>query len=651
MNLEQQGDLLGAAKYYELYLEKTKNEITEKVYSDILGNVATLYWRSNDLDKALEIYEQVKNIRKRIGNEAGYALALLNMGEINGCKQFYKKALNYILQGLRLTLEKGNTPQKIIGYKQLIEILKRTGQIRQAIKSELLLLEIISQQEDYESFFKELLKLTEQAHLINAFTLAEDMLQEAEELLKKLKIPSYSNKISLERIKLEKEKKNFEIAEKNCEKLIEHAKNLKDYSTVEEGLFLLAQILDEKGLFPIAMLKIHECDDMAKKTGNIQLAALCKKYIEKLFFETFIQKRKIGPEGKEIKMETNIKSKIKKNNGWMILDTRFTEVIPLFASIQSFHLSYNNKIALFSPIDYKTIAWDISNNRVILDYNQTWPLISSLATFAPGSTDIIVAFNQKNLLEDENRIILYKAYILQTIDHDYKLVNEAVFELSCEDPSTILAFFSGNAERLFTYSRNLGLEARDTDSGEKIQIPIAKEFIPASRITCDYQGNKIFCLRSSLIEIWDLDSAQILYEFKPHVVPFENCCVDTNLDHISYERKDGVHEIWNILENKKIASFEIDKSILDKEDVMQHHKFLKNNRSVFDNKGELYAFQGKDGKIHVGNVKENKILKSFSCPVKSLSVMNFSPDSTKLLISSFRDKSYIIELKEKNLMI
>ena len=92
--LQQGGQFLKAAEIFEDIISHFKRvSMPEKDIARFIGNLAACYWKGGKLDKALEIYQEAKTLRKKYNEIGPYALALMNMGEIYGNKEQYAKAL------------------------------------------------------------------------------------------------------------------------------------------------------------------------------------------------------------------------------------------------------------------------------------------------------------------------------------------------------------------------------------------------------------------------------------------------------------------------------------------------------------------------------------------------------------------------------
>ncbi|MFX1457484.1 MAG: tetratricopeptide repeat protein [Promethearchaeota archaeon] len=610
-----------------------------------MGSIATCYWRAGNLDKALEVYEQVKDFREQINDKSAFAMALMNMGEIYGGKNNYEKALSMIVEGLHITLLESSLFQKIIGYNQLIGLLIRTGQVRQAIKAELELLDLIILEGDYNRFFEELIHISEQARMINAYDLSEQLCNEAINLAKIIDNRSYQNRVLFELAKVEKDKKNYDLAQQKYEEIVINSKKLNDHRTVEETLYEHGLLLEEMGNFPMAVLKLGECEKYTQNTGNTRLAQQCKDLQGRWMIGTILKGAKDKGFGKKEESQKDSVPDIKKKDKKIIIDTRFFETLPLFASVDNCQLSYDNTLALFSPVDYSIKVWDLQNAEKVIDHDQRGNFISSWATFVPNTHRVITAYYQRNLWEDRNVVNVVRFYPVQTIDGKFKIVNYTGFSLDCKDSGTNLGFITESGKKVFTLSNSQGLEAWDTESGELIQIAKTLHYYTSNLIAADFNGEKIFCYRGGNLEVWNYNDSYILEQFIPHVHNFLALSIAPDLSKIAYETKKGDYEVWDIKTQSQLAVFPIREiSKKDEEKKIYYHKFYKNERYAFNSDGTLFGFYGQDGRICICDIYKKQVIKHFSGPGKSVACINFSPDSSKFLVSTYRQESYIYDL-------
>lgn len=643
--MEQKGDFINAIKKYEEFLEKTAEFISSQEKSHVMGSIATCYWRAGDLDKALEVYETVKNFRKQINDRSAYAMALMNIGEIYGGKSNYEKALSMIVEGLQITLKESSLFQKIIGYKQLIELLIRTGKVRQAIKAELELLELAIIEGDYNTYFEGLIDLSNQARMINAFELSHQLCDEGMKIAKETGNNSYQNRILLEQAITEKDKKNYEVAEKKYEEIVVISKKLNDHHTIEETLYEHALLLKEKENIPMAVLKLDECEKFTQKTGNVRLGEQCKNLQKQWMMEIMLKSTKNKTLGKKEEKKDLIPQVQKKDNR-IIINTRFFETLPLFASIDNCELSYDNSLALFSPVDYSIKVWDLVNAEKVIDHDQRGNFISSWATFIPKTHRVITAYYLNNLWKNRNDVWIVRFYPILTTDGKFKVVNFTGFKLNCKDSRTDLGFISKSGKKVFTLSGSQGLEAWNTESGNPFQTENAFHYNSSSLISADFNGDKIFCYRGNNLEVWDYNHSHMLEQFTPHVPNFTVLAVASDLSKIAYETKRGDYEVWDIKSQSQLAVFPISEiSGKEEEKKSYHNKFYKNEKCAFNFEGNLLGFYGQDGKVQICDIEKKQVIKQIPGPGRSLACMNFSPDSSKLLISTYRQESYIYDLK------
>ena len=646
--LEDNGDFISAANKYEEFLKESDSFITIKEKSIYMGVIATCHWKAGDLDKALEVYEDVKKFREQIEDRSSYGMTLMNMGEIYGGKSNYEKGLALILEGLCITLKESDSFQKIIGYIQLIELLVCTGQIRKAIKANLELLELLSIEGDYNRYFEELLRISKHARMINAFELSEDLCSEAMNLAKKVNNPSYQNKILFELAKVEKEKKNFNNSLKKYEEIIANAKKMNDHHIIEEVLYEHALLLEEMGNFPMAIVKLGECEQYTQHTGNMRLAQHCKDLQARWMFGKLMKGGKDDLFGKK-KGQEDSSPEVEKQGNKFIINTRFYEGIPLFAHIDHCQMSYDNALALFSPIDHSTKVWDLHHAKKLIDDDEKLGgnFISSWATFAPGTHKVIIAYYQRNLWKNANFVNVVRFYPVRTIDNEFKIANWAGFKLNCKDPETFLGFITESGRRVFTFSESQGLEAWDTESGEILPIANPQHYSNAKLITSDLNGDKIFCYRNGKLEITTYSDLSILHQFTPHIPAFRSLSIALDLSKVAYETENGDFELWDIETQSQLGMFPISEgSKKNQEKTIYHSTFYINERYAFNSDGTMFSFYGLDGKLYVCDINKNKVITQLPSPVKSVSCMNFSPDSSKLMVSTYRQESYIYELSQ-----
>ncbi len=358
-------------------------------------------------------------------------------------------------------------------------------------------------------------------------------------------------------------------------------------------------------------------------------------------FEPFVKNVKLVDLAKKKQEDFDISSKIKRSEGQIILETKFTETIPLFSYMEDFHMSYDNSLTLFSPINHDLIVWDITNAEGVEIYHQGPNFIHSCAKFVPNTHNVVAVFSRRNVWKDKNEVFITKFYILQTIDKKHKVINQIGFELSPDDD---IGFITENADRIFTFSEISGLIAWDTDTGEKIDVTKRSQFFGTKLITADCSGDRILCLRQDVVEIWNYIKSELLNSFKIHVPNFSTFCVDRNFTKIAYENNKGEYELWDIASNNQIALFPI-KEILETENKKKQLNLFRNQEKCeFSSDGKLFAFHGQDGSIYVCDIINKKVLKRLLSPGKSLSCLGFSPDSRRLLFVVYRQDSYIIDI-------
>ncbi|MGB3512890.1 MAG: tetratricopeptide repeat protein [Microcoleaceae cyanobacterium] len=90
--------------------ENTPDSATNKAKADKLFKTGVEQFRTGKFDEALETYEQVLEIRKKLEDKAGIAQTLNNLGEVYSNQGEYEKALDVLQQALTIRRELNDRP-------------------------------------------------------------------------------------------------------------------------------------------------------------------------------------------------------------------------------------------------------------------------------------------------------------------------------------------------------------------------------------------------------------------------------------------------------------------------------------------------------------------------------------------------------------
>jgi WD40 repeat protein len=673
--LQQGGQYLKAAEIFEDIINHLKRlSMSEKDISRFLGNLAACYWMGGKLDKALEIYEEVKTLRKKYNEIELYALALMNMGEIYGNKTQYVKALSLIKDGLQVAIEKNASEYINIGHQQLMEILSKTGKIYQAIKIGLKPLHYYAELDRNKAFLSFVIKLSEQLRFINAFEATIKILDKGIEATQFTNDLQFRNLLMLEKAKVYQDSFQFDLAEKLMNEALENFKKINDANGIGDVLYSLAFLYEDMGSF-LKVLKMGEAHQHFEKIGNKEMAKRCIDISGDWMLGTILNKNIFGKDQEKAKLlnlskdkREDITDKISQENGIIKLDTDITEITTMFDCIISMDISDNSPIISFGPVNKSIKLWDFKNKRAVLDKKSGINLYDVLVKFIPNTHDMIAVSNitnHNNIHDSSIFIIMQKFFLTKTVDNNYKVVNETFKRLEVPDEETYLDEISEDGKYIYArvndyirLGKDSKLESRlskifvwESETGSLIKTYRFPDLsISTALLSINYEKGQIFCLNEKLhLEIRNLQNNKLIKEITPHCSPFSNFSVNKNFKVIAYETETGTYEIWDIDSGELISKVNLEGKLVRQINTNIREK---DSNLVFDSTdcklskdGNLLAFNGADGTFYIYNISEKRVLKKFTSPDKNLVYIKFSNKNDKLLMATYKKESYIVDLK------
>jgi len=689
--LQQKGQLIGALKSYEEYLEKYKNKLPERLLVHIYGLLAPCYWQAAMLDKSIETYQQLLPLRKKHQNKIMYALSLSNMGKVYALKMEYDKALNNIKEAIIIVKEENASSEQIsIAYQQYMFVLNQIGEIRQAIKAGLVSLKYSSQIDlnktmlkyKHQQFYEVIRNLSETLRILNAFDASFHIIDQAIEFAKNESNQNPLNMLMLEKSKIFEDTYQFDKAEELINQCYESFKSFHDYKGLCDTLFAMAYMYQNKGNFPMALIKMGECLKESEKHGIIHLVKQSKSVLDDWAFMPILDKDFKNKTGKNKDELENIVGNISKNEGITRLETPINQITTIFDSIHTMDMSNDGNLIGFGPMDIRLKVWDLKNQRVIVDFKPGVNLHSLLVKFHPNNNNFTIVAditNELNIHDSSAFIILMKFYVTKTIDGRYKEVNRTFRRLEVPVEDARLHEFSDDGKKVYMIretlveilpsviedftensdgknkSQKLGtainaMYAWETNTGSFLfshhfpDLAITNKFL-----TINYEKEMVFFLNRRLnLEIRKLKTNVVVKEIWPHCSPFSYLSVNKNLNIIAYENQDGDFEVWNMEIKDIITKIKLTSKVVKEINTDIRNKDLTppfgSIVCCLSNDGALLAFDGADEIFYIYDISNRKILKQFPSPKKHISLMKFTRNNEKLLIATYKQESYIIDL-------
>ncbi len=120
-------------------IEEAKTILTEKqapptFLSRILREQGSLYFKENEFDKALEIYEQSLKLEEESHNPRGISTSLCSLGAVLGSQNQYDKALEYYHKCLNIRQELGDRRSIATTLNNIGIIYKNQGQLEKSFQ-------------------------------------------------------------------------------------------------------------------------------------------------------------------------------------------------------------------------------------------------------------------------------------------------------------------------------------------------------------------------------------------------------------------------------------------------------------------------------------------------------------------------------------
>jgi tetratricopeptide (TPR) repeat protein len=105
-----------ALDYFE---ESLRLQTNEKAKSPTYNNIALIYGNKGDYKKAVEYFKKAIEIGERYGDYHGASQTKLNLGDAYRRMKDYEKAEKYLLEGLEGVKKVGDKHWEAVGYKYL----------------------------------------------------------------------------------------------------------------------------------------------------------------------------------------------------------------------------------------------------------------------------------------------------------------------------------------------------------------------------------------------------------------------------------------------------------------------------------------------------------------------------------------------------
>ena len=215
--------------------------------------------------------------------------------------------------------------------------------------------------------------------------------------------------------------------------------------------------------------------------------------------------------------------------------------------------------------------------------------------------------------------------------------------------------FFGSQRSLSTESRIKALYKYDTISGELLnEIKFSDLAISKKFITYNLETEQVFFLNDkNNLEIRSLIKNRTLKELKPHCWPLSYLSISKDFHTIAYENSSGNFEIWNMDTNTMIGKYDLKDPKIREIETDLEKKYTQYLSGPFgsiicklNDDGSLLALDAADGQIYIYDVLEKKTLKQFKRPSKNhFTYLEFTKNDMYLLISTYKDESYIIQIK------
>jgi tetratricopeptide (TPR) repeat protein len=117
-----------------LFLELTENTETQ-FYAELLGNLALLYEKVSDFEKALEYQEKALTIHSKNGYRVGISNAYINIGKLYSKLGTPKKALDMFIKSLKIKEQLGNKYRLANGLTNLGITYSELNQYTKAVEN------------------------------------------------------------------------------------------------------------------------------------------------------------------------------------------------------------------------------------------------------------------------------------------------------------------------------------------------------------------------------------------------------------------------------------------------------------------------------------------------------------------------------------
>jgi serine phosphatase RsbU (regulator of sigma subunit)/Tfp pilus assembly protein PilF len=131
---EGAGDYARALEYYQRSL-KTQEEIGDRAGVAVsLNNIGNIYYNQGDYARALEYYHRSLKIQEEIGNRAGVAGSLGNIGNIYKEQGDYSRALEYYQRSLKIQEEIGDRAGMAMSLNNIGLIYYNQGEYARALE-------------------------------------------------------------------------------------------------------------------------------------------------------------------------------------------------------------------------------------------------------------------------------------------------------------------------------------------------------------------------------------------------------------------------------------------------------------------------------------------------------------------------------------